>query len=137
MLDRLTANLEPEVQTSLTAAAERGDASNSLVNYRAIESMIARKAAAVIQPELPLSTPSPDVAPAFVARALKRGCGGAHGLKDAEDIADTMQKRLEGVRPATASDSASAAEGWRHIRARGDGTELSVQWEKLGDGNEH
>ena len=64
--------------------------------------------------------PSPDMAPAFVARALKSRCGGAHGLKDAEGIADTMSKRLEGFRmprPATASDSAAAAEGWRHMRA--------------------
>ena len=90
MLDRHTANLEPEIQTSLTASAERGDVSNSLVSRRAIESLIARNGAAVIQPELLLSTPSPDVAPAFVARALKRRCGGAHGLKDAEGIADTM-----------------------------------------------
>ena len=77
MLDRLTANLEPEVQTSLTASAERKDVSNSLVNCRAIESLIARSGAVVIQPELPLSTPG------------------------------------------------------------GDGTELSLRWEKLGDGNEH
>ena len=61
MLDRLTANLEPEVQTSLIATAEREDASNLLVNCRAIESLIARKATVVIQPELPLSAPSPDV----------------------------------------------------------------------------
>ncbi|MCY4428378.1 MAG: biotin synthase BioB [Halieaceae bacterium] len=53
----------------------------------------------------------PHISPAFVARALKRRCGGAHGLKDAEGIADTMSKRLEEVRPATASDSAAAAEG--------------------------
>ena len=58
----------------------------------------------------------PDMAPAFVARVLKRRCGGAHGPKDAEGIVDTMSKRLEGVRPATASDSATAAEGWRHMR---------------------
>ena len=61
--------------------------------------------------------PSGHMAPAFVARALKRRSGGAHGRKDAEGIVDTMSKRLEGVRPATASDSAAAAEGWRHIRA--------------------
>ena len=60
---------------------------------------------------------SPHMAPAFVARALQRRCGGAHGLKDAEGIVDTMSKRLEGVRRATASDSAVAAEGWRHMRA--------------------
>ena len=60
MLDRLTVNLELDVQTSLTATAERGDVSNSLVNSRAIESLIARNVAAVIQPELPLSTPGGD-----------------------------------------------------------------------------
>ena len=54
----------------------------------------------------------PHISPAFVARALKRRCGGAHGPKGAEGIADTMSKRLEEVRPATASDSAAAAEGW-------------------------
>ena len=53
----------------------------------------------------------PHISPAFVARALKRRCGGAHGPKG-EGIADTMSKRLEEVRPATASDSAAAAEGW-------------------------
>ena len=64
-----------------------------------------------------------DMAPAFVARTLKRRCGGAHGRKDAESIADTMSKRLvrdsgcQGARPATASDSVAAAEGWRHIQA--------------------
>ena len=77
--------------------------------------------------------PSPDMAPAFVARALKRRCGGAHGLKDAEGIADVGVAHVRpaghvpggcspwraptGVRPATASDSAAAAEGWRHMRA--------------------
>ena len=62
---------------------------------------------------------SPDMTPAFVARAPKHRCGGADGWKDAEGIADTMSKRLEGVRPATASDSAAAAECWRHMRASG------------------
>ena len=60
---------------------------------------------------------SPDMAPAFVARASKRRRGEALGRKDAEGIVDTMSKRLEGVRPATASDSAAVAEGWRHMRA--------------------
>ena len=55
----------------------------------------------------------PHISPAFVARALQRRCGGAQVLKDADEgIADTMSKRLEEVRPATASDSAAAAEGW-------------------------
>ena len=67
--------------------------------------------------EYGIAPPSPYVAPTFVARAPKRRCGGAHGLKDAEGIVDTMSKRLEGVRPVTASDSASAVEGWRHMRA--------------------
>ena len=61
--------------------------------------------------------PGPDMAPAFAARALQRRRGGAHGRKDAEGIADTMAKRLKGVRSATASDSATA-EAWRHMRAR-------------------
>ena len=61
---------------------------------------------------------SPDMAPAFVARASRRRCGGAQVRKDAEGIVDTMSKRLEGVRSATASDSATAAEGWRHMRTR-------------------
>ena len=66
---------------------------------------------------------SPDMAPAFVARASTRRRGEAHGRKDAEGIVDTMSKRLvrdsgcQGTRPATASDSAAAAEGWRHMRA--------------------
>ena len=67
---------------------------------------------------------SPDMAPAFVARALKRRCGGAQVRKDTEGIVDTMSRRLEGVRPATASDSAVAAEGWRHMRARAQGFTL-------------
>ena len=64
-----------------------------------------------------LEKTSPHMAPGFVARAPKRRCGGAHGQKGAEGIVDTMSKRLEGVRPATASDSAAAAEAWRHVRA--------------------
>ena len=59
---------------------------------------------------------SPHISPAFVARALQRRCGGAQVRKDAEGIVETMSKRLEGVRPATASDSAAAVEGWRHMR---------------------
>ena len=60
---------------------------------------------------------SPDMAPTFVARASKHRCGRAQVRKDAEGIVDTMSKRLEGVRFATASDSAAAADGWRHMRA--------------------
>ena len=50
------------------------------------------------------------ISPIFVARAWRRRGGGPHGLKNAEGIADTMSKRLEGVRPVTASGSAAAAE---------------------------
>ena len=62
---------------------------------------------------------NPDLAPAFVARAPKRRRGGAQVRKDAGGIADTMSKRLEGVRLATASDSAAAAEGWFNMRVNG------------------
>ena len=80
-----------------------------------------RGAAALLAEENDSRAPGPHMAPAFVARASKRRSGGADGLKDAEGIVDTMSKRLEGLRvpsPATASDSAAAAEGWRHMRAR-------------------
>ena len=75
---------------------------------------------------------SPHVVPAFVARVSKRRCGGAHGLKDAEGIVDTMSKRLEGVRPVTASDSAAAAEGWYNMRVRFE--KHFVYWKTLGSG---
>ena len=57
-------------------------------------------------------TPSPHFSPAFVARASRRRCGGSHGLNDAAGVVVTTSKRREGVRPATASGSAAAAEGW-------------------------
>ena len=55
---------------------------------------------------------SPHFSPAFVARASRRRCGGSHGLNAAVGVAVTTSKRREGVRPATPSGSAAAAEGW-------------------------
>ena len=55
---------------------------------------------------------SPHFSPAFVARASRCRCGGSHGLNDAAGVVVTTSKRREGVRPATASGSAAAAEGW-------------------------
>ena len=62
---------------------------------------------------------SPNMAPAFVLRALWRRCGGVLGLKDAEGMVGATHASpiFGGVRIATASDSAAAAEGWRHMRA--------------------
>ena len=63
---------------------------------------------------------SPDMAPAFVARASTRRRGEAHGRKDAEGTVGATHASpiFEGVPPlATASDSVAAAEGWRHMRA--------------------
>ena len=65
-------------------------------------------------------TASPEIAPAFVARASRCRGGKAHGprerMRAAEGVADTsanaLSKRLEGVRLATASRLASAAERW-------------------------
>ena len=67
---------------------------------------------------LALAGTSPDMGPAFVT--------GADGLKDPEGIvgATHASPLFEGLRvprvprPATAIDSAAAAEGWRHMRAR-------------------
>ena len=53
---------------------------------------------------------SPEISPTFVARARRCRCDKAHGPNDAEGVADTTSKRLEGVRLVTASRSASAAE---------------------------
>ncbi len=55
---------------------------------------------------------SPEISPAFVARAARRRCDRPHGPKDAEGVADTTSKRLEGVQPVTAHGSASAAGSW-------------------------
>ena len=55
---------------------------------------------------------SPHCSPGFVARPSRRRCGGSHGLSDAAGVVVTTSKRREGVRPATASGSAAAAEGW-------------------------
>ena len=55
---------------------------------------------------------SPEISPAFVARAWRCRCDKAHGPKDAEGVVDTTLKRLEGVRLVTASRSASAAGSW-------------------------
>ena len=57
---------------------------------------------------------SPNIAPAFIARALQRRCGGAHGLKGAEGLVGARHASpiFEGVRPDTVSDSAAAAEAW-------------------------
>ena len=68
-----------------------------------------------------LDRAGPDMAPTFVARTLQRRCGG----EDAEDIVGATHASpiFEGLRvprvprPATASDSAAAAEGRRHMRA--------------------
>ena len=46
---------------------------------------------------------SPEKSPIFVARAPRCRGSGPHGLKGAEGVVDTTSKRLEGVRPATAS----------------------------------
>ena len=57
---------------------------------------------------------SAAISPTFVARARRRRCDRAHGPKErllaAEGVADTTLKRLEGVRPVTASGSASAGQ---------------------------
>ena len=50
----------------------------------------------------------PQVSPIFVARASRCRDSGAHGLKDAEGVADTTSKRRDGVRPANTSILASA-----------------------------
>ena len=50
--------------------------------------------------------------PTFVARARRCRCDKAHGPNDAEGVADTTSKRLEGVRLVIASRSASAAGSW-------------------------
>ena len=54
----------------------------------------------------------PEISPTFVARAPRQCCGGPHGPKGAEGVADTTSKRLAGVRPVTAHGSVSAAESW-------------------------
>ena len=71
-------------------------------------------------PRGPDPGPGPDISPAFVARASRCRGDGPHGPKErfalAEGVADTsanaLSRWLEGVRPATASGSASAAGSW-------------------------
>ena len=46
---------------------------------------------------------SRNISPIFVARAPRCRDSGPHGPRDAEGVADTTSKRLEGVRPASAS----------------------------------
>ena len=64
-----------------------------------------------------LTIPGPHFSPAFVARASRCRGEWAHGLRDTEGIAGTMSKWLEGVRPLSASISASAVGGWGEMRA--------------------
>ena len=61
---------------------------------------------------------SRNISPIFVARVPRCRDSGPHGPRDAEGVADTTSKRLEGVRPASASRLASAAGNRCDIAAR-------------------
>ena len=65
--------------------------------------------------------PSGNISPIFVARAPRCHGSGSHGPRDAEGVADTTSKRLEGVRPATVSRLASASQEIGEILPLGEG----------------
>ena len=111
-----TATVSPSATTGARTcmANERGRAGLEVQAHGSSLCPRARRAGARIRARCS----SPHITtPARIVRRSRRRGSGAHGPKDAGGTADTMSRRFDGARRATASGQTSAAGGWCDMRA--------------------